>query len=152
MALFKEIKTIQKDLDYKKIKITGGNNVTNDFSDFKTFNNLSKDFHFKKMLIHDAEMKQNEFDIKLNNLSWYSPRNQKYIDAKNKLSDNAKNFYEGRKKVIEGFKKGIFPLKSYDEFKEQQTSEKFNEKESCKKPTKVDAKSLMNSLLRKKKT
>ena len=133
MALFKEIKTIQKDLDYKKIKITGGNNVTNDFSDFKTFNNLSKDFHF----IH---------------LSWYSPRNQKYIDAKNKLSDNAKNFYEGSKKIIEGFKKGIFPLKSYDEFKEQQTSEKFNEKESCKKPTKVDAKSLMNSLLRKKKT
>ena len=69
MALFKEIKTIQKDLDYKKIKITGGNNVTNYFSDFKTFNNLSKDFHFKKMLIHDAEMKQNEFDTKLNNLS-----------------------------------------------------------------------------------
>ena len=30
-----------------------------------------------------------------------------------------KIFYEGRKKIIEGFKKGIFPLKSDDEFKEQ---------------------------------
>ena len=36
-----------------------------------------------------------------------------------KLSDNAKNVYEGRKKIIEFFKKGIFLLKSVDEFKEQ---------------------------------
>ena len=29
------------------------------------------------------------------------------------------NFYEWRKQIIEGLKKGIFPLKSNDEFKEQ---------------------------------
>ena len=45
-ALIKEIKIIQKDVDYKKLKISGGNNVTYDFSDFKTFNDLSKDLHF----------------------------------------------------------------------------------------------------------
>ena len=117
--LIKEIKTIQKNVDYRKLKITGGNNVTYDFSDFKTFNDLSKDLYFKKMLIDDAEMKQNEFDAKLNALSRYFPKKQEYIEAKNKLLDNAKNFYEGRKKIIEGFKKGIFPLKSDDEFKEQ---------------------------------
>ena len=64
-------------------------------------------------------MKQNKFDAKLNAFSRYSPRNQKYIKVKNKILVNAKNFYEERKKIIEGFKKGIFPLKSDDEFKEQ---------------------------------
>ena len=71
------------------------------------------------MTIHDAEMKQNKYDAKLNALSRYFARNQKYIEAKNKLLDNAKNFYEGTEKIIEGFKKGIFPLKSDDEFKKQ---------------------------------
>ena len=61
------------------------------------------------MLIYDAEMKQIEFDTKLNALSRYSPRNQKYIEAKNKLFDNAKSFYDGSEKIIEGFRKGIFP-------------------------------------------
>ena len=37
-------------------------------------------------------MKQNEFDAKLNALSRYSAKNQKYIEAKIKLLDNAKNF------------------------------------------------------------
>ena len=60
------------------------------------------------MLIDDAEIKQNEFDAKLNALSRYSPRNQEYINAKNKLLYNAKNFYEGRKKIIKGFKKEYF--------------------------------------------
>ena len=29
-----------------------------------------------------------------------------------------RNFYEGREKIIEGFKNGIFPLKFDDEFEE----------------------------------
>ena len=48
-------------------------------------------------------MKQNKFDAKLNSLSRYSPKNENYIEAKNKLLDNAKNLYEGRKKNIESF-------------------------------------------------
>ena len=43
--------------------------------------------------------------------------------------NNAKNFYKGRKKVIEGFKEKTFPKKSDDETEQQQTS---------KKPTKDD--------------
>ena len=98
MALFEEIKTMQKNVDYRKLKITGGNNVTYDFSDFKTFNNLFKDLYFKKMTIDNAEIKQNEFNVKFNALSRYSPRNQTYLETKNKPLDNAKNFYKGRKK------------------------------------------------------
>ena len=82
------------------MKITGGNNITYDFSNFKTFNDLSEDLHFKKMLIDDSEMKQNESDAKFNALNGYSPKKQDYIEVKIKLLDNAKNFYEGRKKLL----------------------------------------------------
>ena len=35
--LIEEIKAIRGDVDYKKLKIKGGNNVDYDFSDYKTF-------------------------------------------------------------------------------------------------------------------
>ena len=76
------------------------------------------------MTIGDAETKQNKFDAKLNALSRYFPRNWKYIEAKNKLLDNAKNFYEGREKIIEGFNDGIFPLKPNYEFKNKLDTKK----------------------------
>ena len=60
------------------------------------------------MLIDNVERKQNEFDAKPNALSRYSPRNQKYIEAKNKLLGNAKKFYKGRKKLLKALKKEYF--------------------------------------------
>ena len=47
-ALIKEIRAIQNDVDYKKIIIRGGNNVTYDFSSYKTFNELFRDLYNKK--------------------------------------------------------------------------------------------------------
>ena len=35
--LIEEIKAIRGDVDYRKLKIKGGNNVDYDFSDYKTF-------------------------------------------------------------------------------------------------------------------
>ena len=70
---------------------------------------------------------------------------------KNKLLDNVKNFYKGSKKIIEAFKRGIFQLKSDDEFKEQQTNKKFNEKESPRKPTKFDSKEFNELIIKKEK-
>ena len=107
-ALTEEIRTIQKDVDYRKLKTRGGNNVTYDFTDYKTFKELFRNIYFKKMTIDDAEMKQDEFNSMLGVLSNYAPKSQKYIEAKNKLLDNAKNFYEKRKKIIEGFKNEYF--------------------------------------------
>ena len=76
-------------------------------------------------------------------LSDYTPKAQKYIEAKNCLLDNAKNFYEGREKIIEDFKNVIFSLKHADKFEEeQQTSKKCNEKEPLKKPAKIDVNEL----------
>ena len=89
------------------------------------------------MTIDNAEMKQNEFNATLSALSDYAPRNQKYIEAKNKLLDNVKSFYEGREKIIKDFKYGIFLLKSYDESKKQQTSKKIMKKNPLKNQHKL---------------
>ena len=47
-ALTEEIRTIQKDVDYRKLIIRGGNNFTYDFSNYKTFNELFRDLYYKK--------------------------------------------------------------------------------------------------------
>ena len=48
-ALINEIKTIQKNVDCRKLKIRGGNNVDFDFSDYKTFKELFRDLYYKKL-------------------------------------------------------------------------------------------------------
>ena len=47
-------------------------------------------------------------------LKVYAPRDNKYVEPKNKLVNNVKNFYKGKEKIIEGFKNGVFLL-YYDE-------------------------------------
>ena len=80
-ALIEEIRTTQKDVDYRKLKITGGNKVTYDFSDYKTFKELFRDLYHRKMAIDEAESKQEEFNAALSVLNKYTPRDQKYIEA-----------------------------------------------------------------------
>ena len=58
-VLIKESRIIQKNVDDRKLKIIGGNNVAYNFSNFKTFNDLFEDLFSKKLLTDDAEMKQN---------------------------------------------------------------------------------------------
>ena len=43
-------------------------------------------------------------------LKVYAPRDNKYVEAKNNLVNNVKNFYKGIEKIIEGFKNKVFPL------------------------------------------
>ena len=136
-----EIRTIQNDVDYRKLKIRGGNNADYDFSDYKTFKELFRDFYYKIITIDEADRKQDEFNGRIGVLENYTLRNNKYVGAKNKLLNNAKYFYDGREKIIEGFKEGIFLLKCDGESK-QQTS---------KKPIKTDA-NAFNECINKKET
>ena len=48
MALVEKIKIIQKNVDYRKLKIMGGNKVTYDFSNYKTFIELFRHIFLKK--------------------------------------------------------------------------------------------------------
>ena len=80
------------------------------------------------MAIDETESKQEEFNSVLSVLSDYTPKDEKYTEAKNKLLDNAKNFYEGREKIIINcFKNGIFPL-IYDDVVEQARYEEKHQK------------------------
>ena len=118
-ALTEEIRTIQKDVVYRKLKTTGGNKVAYDVSGYKTFKEVFRDLYYRKMAIDETESKQDEFNAVLDVLSDYTPRDKKDIEAKNKLLDNAKKFYEGREKIIKGFKNGIFLLNHDDVVEEQ---------------------------------
>ena len=53
--LIEEIKNIQKDVDYRKLKIRGGNNVDYDFSDYETFKELFRELYNKKTTIDYVE-------------------------------------------------------------------------------------------------
>ena len=63
--LMEKIRTIEKNADYKKLKITDGNKITYELSDFKALDVLLKDFRSKKMTIDEAEIKQGKFNRKL---------------------------------------------------------------------------------------
>ena len=97
--LIEKIKVIQKNVDYRKLKIRGGNNVDYDFRDYKTFKELFRDLYSKKTTIDEVERKQDEFNGMIGILENYIPRNDKYVEAKN-LLNNTKKFYEGREKII----------------------------------------------------
>ena len=60
--LINEIKTIHKNVDYRKLKIKSGNNADYDFSDYKTFKELFRDHYYKETTIDEAERKQDEID------------------------------------------------------------------------------------------
>ena len=75
-----------------------------DFSDYKTFKELFRDFYYKKIRIDKVERKQEEFNAIIGVLEDYTPRNNKYIEAKNKFLNNVKKFYEGREKLLKALK------------------------------------------------
>ena len=76
------------------------------------------------MAIDDAEASQEEFDAIIGVLESYTPNINKYIKAKNKLLNNVKKVYEGREKILEGFKNGIFPFDYVEAYEEQVRHEK----------------------------
>ena len=85
-------------------------------------------------MIDEAESKQEEFNVVLRLLKRYSPKHDKYVTLKNNLVDNASKFYEGREKIIEGFKNGVFSF-YYDRDHEERM--KFEEEEEEKEENKL---------------
>ena len=80
---------------------------------------MFRDLYYKKTTIDEAKIIQEEFNVEINALKNYAPRDNKYVEAKNKLLNNVENFYKGREKIIEGFKNGVFPF-CYNEAYEYQ--------------------------------
>ena len=89
-------------------------------------------------------------------LKTYAPRDNKYVEAKNKLVNNVENFYKGREKIIEGFKNEVFPVyygnrdkfsedEDDDEEYEEDEREEQEEQEE-QKPIKYDYKTLIKEI------
>ena len=63
-------------------------------------------------------------------LKKYSPKHDKYVTLKNNLVDNASKFYDGREKIIEGFKNGVFSFYYDRDYEERMKYEKEEEEET----------------------
>ena len=64
----------------------------------KDLKNYLETFITKKTIIDYVERKQDEITGVMGALKAYAPRDNQYVEAKNKLVNNAENFYKGRKK------------------------------------------------------
>ena len=80
-------------------------------------------------MIDDVERKQDEIRGVMGALKRYTPRDNKYVEAKNKLLNNAKKFYIGREKIIEGFKNKVFPLYYNEAYEYQMKAQREIEEE-----------------------
>ena len=80
--------------------------------------------HYRTITIDEAESKQVELNTVLNLLKKYSQKHDKYATLKNNLVDNESKFYEGREKIIEGFKNEVFPFYYDEEYQGQIEFEK----------------------------
>ena len=88
----------------------GGNKNVYGLDSFKTFEKLVKDIRNENITVDEAEIKQNKFAEKLDELRAYTAREYKCIDLKKSVFKNAKNFSDGWEKIVNGFKNGILPL------------------------------------------
>ena len=86
----------------------------------------------------------------LTHLKTYNPRDNKYIEAKNNLVNNASNFYKGREKIIEGFKNKIFPIYYDEREKFRKEDEEEDEEDEEKKNKKKNKKNRKNKKKNKK--
>ena len=102
--LIEEIRVIQKDVDYRKLNIRGGNNTDYDFRNYRTFKELFRDLYHKKITLDDAEANHIQIDTVLYHLDKYSPKSLKYIETKNNLVKNVKKITKGETRLLKGFK------------------------------------------------
>ena len=114
VALLKEIKEIEDNVDYDKLFFMGGHKKAYFLKNFRTLEKLLKDIYNGDMTIDEAEIKQNEFTEELDKLKTYPARESKYIDLKENVFKNANNFYEGWKENFYRFKNEILSLSVMD--------------------------------------
>ena len=89
------------------------------FSDYKTFKELFRELYYKEITIDYVERKQDNITGVMAALKGYAPRDNNYVEAKNKLLNNVENFYKEREEITEGFKIGVFPFYYYQTYEHQ---------------------------------
>ena len=125
---------------------------------------MFRDLYYRKTTIDDVERKEDGFNGTIGVLENYIPRNNKYVEAKNKFLNDVNNFYKGTEKIIEVFKDKIFPFcydKDYEyEMKIEREVEEEQKKKQDEKTTNSikfndwinkEEKGITNELFKKKK-
>ena len=116
-ALIKEIKSIEDNVDYSKLSFVGGNKNLYGFKNFKTFEKLIKDLHNRNMTTDEVETNQSVFVVNLHKLRAYPTRGSKYIDLKESVFRNAKNFLWQTSKIVYEFKNVKLSLSKKEDMK-----------------------------------
>ena len=107
----------EKLIDYRKLYFRGGYGIDYDFSNFNYLRDLFRAIHYGETTRTGAEKCQSGFDSLLNQLKAYAPQKSEYVERKENLLINAKNFLMiEAKMVIDAFKNKIFPLDNPDDF------------------------------------
>ena len=72
-----------------------------------------------------AEIKQNKYAEKLDELRAYPARVPKYINLKETVSNYVKKIYDGWEKIVYGFKNRILPLSKEGDMKTDSADQQF---------------------------
>ena len=107
--LFEEIEKQRNDIDPEKFVCVKTDGTIFNFNKFKNSLDLTSDIYRNQSLFKNAENKQNELRILLNDLKNYNPTSQKKVRAKEETLSAAEKLLNNRKEVINAFKTDIFP-------------------------------------------
>ena len=97
-------------IKYAKLDFRRDNNLKFEFSDYRSLKKLFRAIYYRNLSIDNAERIKDEFMGVLSMLERYRPRNLDYVTAGENHLINAKNFYDGRKMIIDAFKNKRFPF------------------------------------------
>ena len=123
----------KNDIDPRKFVCVKTDGTIFNFNKFKNSIDLASNIYRDKNLLKDAQSKQYNIKILLNELRNYNPTKPKKIEAKKETLIAAEKLLNNRQKVIDTFKTGIF---SYiDEFQIREESEEKSEEKNLEKIT-----------------
>ena len=123
-ALFEEIKKDKNDIDPKKLVCLKTDASIFNFTTFKYSLGLASNIYNDKNLIKNAKVNQRTMKELLDRLDEYDPKNIIEIKEREEIWSVATKLYNKRQKVIQAFKRGIFPYKDGFQKKEADASDK----------------------------
>ena len=81
-----------------------------DFNKFTSREQFCYDIGSGKITIKQAKNEQDEMSKKISDLKKYNPTNKTKATERSKVLENARNFFDGRKKIIDPFEDGILQM------------------------------------------
>ena len=107
--LMDEIEDDDDDIDINKLAFIGSNKEKFNFNTFRMSLNLLSDIYNGKISLNEAEFKQKDLEIEIENLQLYCiPKTKEEKEEKSQVLMQANDLLESRNKVIKAFKVDIF--------------------------------------------